>query len=156
MILPLKTLNTYIVSLAKSLDTRGWGLPVSPIAEQESTGKVRFTITGTFPGQALGDADIILEETWSPGPGGFARAQYAYDLIDGPNNRRRAFHLHDGLLSARLGVVAHEHCKETLGEPECDHYLGREMPNGYLALDLLIAAWVEPDRLGCDQLRCLG
>src|SRR6266498_1834526 len=70
--------------------------------------------------------------------------------------RRRAFHLHDRALArARLRSDVHEHCEEVLGETTCRHYLGRELPDGYVALDLLLAAWLEPGVLGCRELTCL-
>jgi hypothetical protein len=64
--------------------------------------------------------------------------------------------VHDRALArARLRTHVHEHCEEVLGDPSCAHYLGRELPDGYAAIDLLMAAWLEPGPLGCGSLTCL-
>ena len=156
MILDLSALNEYVIGLAKALYTRGFDLPANPSGVRDASGKLRFTIRGVLRDDAGGHAEIVLAEIWSQVRDRFARQEYAYDLIDRPRNRRRAFHQHNGFLRRLVAVRVHEHCEEVLDRPACDHYLGHELPNGYLGLDLLIAAWVEPDRLGCGDLRCLG
>jgi hypothetical protein len=105
-----------------------------------------------------GRTEIILEEIWRPLPERrWERREYTYDLVDGPRGRRRAFHLHDrDLAEMALRTVVHEHCAENIGQPTCLHYLGRELPDGYQAIDLLVAAWVEPGDLGCASLTCLN
>jgi hypothetical protein len=155
VILELAALNEYIAGLAKALYTRGFDLPASPYRERAPSGSVQLAIRGSLACAAGIATEISLEEIWAPTGTRFVCEEYAYDLIDRPNSRRRAFHMHDGFMRAHVGVSAHEHCEEVLGQPVCDHYLGRELPNGYVALDLLLAAWLEPDRLGCDDLRCL-
>lgn len=103
------------------------------------------------------DAEISLDELWRPLPElRWERAEYTYDLIDHGRDRRRGFHVHDRALArARLRSHVHEHCEEVLGDVACAHSLGREIPDGYVALDLLLAASLEPGRLGCDALICL-
>ncbi|HET9852048.1 MAG TPA: hypothetical protein VFP56_06030 [Candidatus Limnocylindrales bacterium] len=159
MILSTAGLNQYVIGLAKALYTRGFELPSGPAAEFDDSGHIAFGLVGTIAAaEGLGlDAEISLDERWRPLPERrWERDEYAYDLIDHGRARRRAFHLHDRALSeARLGVLAHEHC-DVLGAPRCSHYVGRDIGDGYLAIDLLLAAWVEPDDLGCDSLICLS
>jgi hypothetical protein len=158
VILSAQALGEYVSGLAKATYSRGFELPSSPIIEVDRTGFLAFSITGTIPDPAAAEAaEISLDEIWRPLPGQrWERREYTYDLIDRPRRRRRAFHLHDrDLAEATFGVPVHEHCEETLGEPTCAHYLGRAMPDGYLALEFLMAAWVEPGALGCEGLRCL-
>ena len=158
MILPRASLNQYVIGLAKALHTRGFDLPVGPSAEFDESGDIAFAIRGVVEGPSgSADAEITLDELWQPLPEHrWERSEYTYDLIDHGRGRRRAFHVHDrALAEARLRSRVHEHCEETLGDIACAHYLGRELPDGYVALDLLMAAWLEPDRLGCSELICL-
>ena len=158
MILGTASLNQYVIGLAKALYTRGFNIPVGPVAEFDESGHVVFGITGVVTDEHGGlDVEISLDEIWRPLPESrWERDEYTYDLVDHARNRRRAFHLHDRALSeARLRSVVHEHCEEAIGAPPCNHYLGRELPDGYVALDLLTAAWLEPRALGCGDLVCL-
>lgn len=159
MIRTTAALNQYVISLAKSLYTRGFDVPTGPIAEFDDSGYIVFAIAGAIPspGGLDVDVEISLDERWRPLPERrWERDEYAYDLIDRGRERRRGLHLHDRALSeARLGALAHEHCEEILGAPECSHYLGREIPDGHVALDLLTAAWLEPGDLDCNSLICL-
>jgi len=158
VILAAQALAEYVSGLAKATYSRGFELPANPIIEIDRAGSLTFSISGTFPDPAFGEAtEVSLDEIWRPLPGPrWERREYTYDLLDRPRRRRRAFHLHDReLAEATFGVSVHEHCEEALGEPTCGHYLGRELPDGYLALELLMAAWVEPGALGCEGLRCL-
>jgi hypothetical protein len=153
----LPALDRYVVGLAKALYTRGFELPANPSALRDPSGTLRFSILGVIPGSISGaDSEIVLEEIWATARDGqWMRREYAYELIDRARHRRRAFHMHDGGLERRLGVSAHEHCEEELGVSGCQHYVGRELPHGYLGLELLVAAWVESGPLGCDHLTCL-
>ena len=127
------------------------------MALRDHSGAIRFSIIGVTPGPTSAvDTEIVLEEIWAPSRDGqWLRREYAYELIDRARHRRRALHRHDGGLGRRLGVSVHEHCEEELGSPRCQHYLGRELPDGYLGLELLVAAWIEPGPLGCEELTCL-
>ncbi len=159
MILSGQALGEYVSGLAKSTYSRGFELPANPLIEIDRTGFLSFSISGNRPDAAAAEtAEISLDEIWRPLPGQrWERLEYTYDLIDRPRGRRRAFHLHDrDLAEATFGVAVHEHCEEALGEPTCGHYVGRELPHGYLGLELLMAAWVEPGVLGCERLTCLG
>lgn len=158
MILGTASLNQYVIGLAKALYTRGFDVSAGPIAEFDDSGHLVFGIGGTVSDQdGAVDAEISLDELWRPLPERrWERDEYTYDLVDHGRNRRRAFHLHDRSLSeALLRSVVHEHCEETKGAPSCGHYLGREIPDGYVALNLLVAAWLEPRGLGCADLVCL-
>lgn len=157
MILSRAPLNQYVIGLAKALDTRGFEVD-GPVAEFDESGYVLFSVSGTAPDAVSGTgARISLDELWRPLPERrWERDEYTYDLVDEGRRRRRAFHLHDrALAEAHLRAVVHEHCEEVLGEPRCRHYLGRDVPDGYVALDLLIAAWIEPGALRCGELTCL-
>jgi hypothetical protein len=159
VILSTHSLNQYVIRLAKALDTRGFDVERSPIAEFDESGIVVFSVTGAIGDRGAGDrAEIILEEVWRPlAEHRWERRENTYDLVDRPRRRRRAFHLHDrDLAEAVWGATVHEHCEEVLGQPTCGHYLGRELPDGYLAIELLMAAWVEPGHLDCSSLICLS
>ena len=85
----------------------------------------------------------------------YERVGYAYELIDHPRDRRRAFHQHDvGRWLRELGVTVHQHCEEKVGRPACAHYLGLPIDDGFEGLDRLLEAWTSPGDLGCDGLRC--
>jgi len=158
LILGTASLNQYVIGLAKALYTRGFDVSTGPLAQFDDSGYIAFEIGGTVADQAGAiDAEISLDELWRPLPERrWERDEYTYDLVDHGRRRRRAFHLHDRALSeARLRSLVHEHCEETSGAPTCGHYLGREIPDGYIALDLLVAAWLEPRVLGCADLVCL-
>jgi hypothetical protein len=159
LILTRASLNQYVIGLAKALHTRGFDLPAGPTAEFDDSGDIVFGIHGIIESPTgIVDAEISLDELWRPLPDlRWERDEYTYDLVDHGRNRRRSFHVHDRALArARLRSAVHEHCEEVLGDVACRHYLGRELPDGYLALDLLITAWLEPGRLGCNALICLA
>jgi hypothetical protein len=158
LILGRAALNQYVIGLAKALHARGFDLRAGPTAEFDDSGDLVFGVRGVTEGPTgILDAEISLDELWRPLPElRWARDEYAYDLVDHGRNRRRAFHVHDRALArARLRTDVHEHCEEVLGDVACRHYLGRDLPDGYVAVDLLIAAWLEPGRLDCDGLICL-
>jgi hypothetical protein len=158
LILARASLNQYVIGLAKALHTRGFDLRAGLTAEFDDSGDIVFGVRGVIESpNGIVDAEISLDELWRPLPElRWERDEYAYDLIDHGRHRRRGFHVHDRALArARLRSDVHEHCEEVLGEAACAHYLGRELPDGYVAVDLLMAAWLEPGRLGCDGLICL-
>lgn len=155
MILARASLNQYVIGLAKALYTRGLDV-AGPVAEFDDSGHIQFSVAGSLADEA-GAVTISLDELWRPMPERhWERDEYTYDLVDEARSRRRAFHLHDrALAAAQLRSVVHEHCEAVLGAPACGHYLGREIPNGYLAIELLMAAWLEPGPLRCADLVCL-
>jgi hypothetical protein len=151
-------LESYIRGLAKDMSTRGFDVPVTIDAEVDQAGSVAFSIVGLLPDpDASLPAEMRIAEIWKPLPNGrWQRAEYTYDLIDRPLRRRRAYHLHDAdHARSVLGVAAHEHCEEILGEPTCDHYRGIELASGHEGIELLDAAWVHSDELGCSSMVCV-
>jgi hypothetical protein len=148
---------SYLGGLAVFLRNRGGALP-EPTLDRYEAGEIGFEVDAEM--SATGEekpATIKAIEIWKPvGEDRYERAEYAYDLIDYPLDRRRAFHLHDAsIYLARLGVTAHEHCEEVLGHPTCDHYLGLPQHSGYEALNALLACWSDPGPLGCAGLECV-
>jgi hypothetical protein len=158
VILGIHGVGEYVTGLAKSLYTRGFELAADPTVEVDDRGHLAFSVVGFIPDPVAADAsEISLAETWHVMPDQrWRRQEYAYDLIDRPRGRRRAFHLHDrAKVEAMRGTAVHEHCDEVLGRPTCSHYLGRDLPDGHVAIALLVAAWVKPGALGCASLDCL-
>lgn len=154
----LGQIASYLDGLAVYLRNMGADVP-EPVLDRYATGAVGFEMTGELPGPSEPQLAVITaREIWEPaGNDRYERAEYAYDLIDYPANRRRAFHMHDvPTYLARLGVTAHEHCEEVLGRPACDHYLGLPVYSGYDGLNSLLACWSDPGPLGCSRLRCAG
>ena len=154
----LAQVASYLGGLAVYLRNLGAEVP-EPVLDRYESGEIGFELTAELSGSVDPRAAVVTaREIWGPvGAGRFQRAEYAYDLIDYPANRRRAFHMHDvPEYLARLGVTAHEHCEEVLGKPTCDHYLGLPVYSGYEGLNTLLACWSDPGPLGCARLRCAG
>jgi len=153
----LQQVASYVGGLAVYLRNLGAEVP-EPVLDRYDSGEIGFELTADLPGSFdPKPAVVTAQEIWrSAGDGRYERAEYAYDLIDYPANRRRAFHMHDvPEYLARLGVTAHEHCEEVLGKPTCDHYLGLPVFTGYEGLNALLACWSDPGPLGCAGLRCV-
>jgi hypothetical protein len=154
----LQQVASYVGGLAVYLRNLGAEVP-EPVLDRYDSGEIGFELAAELPGSFdPKPAVITAQEIWTPAAGGrYERAEYAYDLIDHPANRRRAFHIHDvPEYLGRLGVTAHEHCEEVLGKPTCDHYLGLPLYSGYERLNALLACWSDPGPLGCARLRCAG
>jgi hypothetical protein len=153
----LRELRQYLGSLTAIL----WNLAVEmavPTLDQYRSGHLGFDLEARLPGSAVPrPATIRLAEIWAPaGISRFHRREYAFDLIDYPRNRRRAFHGHDPDHFAReFGVLVHEHCEENLGAPDCSHYFGLPM-DGFQAIDEFTRLWSQPAHLGCAGLPCMG
>ena len=89
-----------------------------PALDTYDDGFIGFEFEATMPGPGTPRPSIIkLVEVWAPvRPGRYALAEYGYDFIEYPMNRRRAFHRHDEVEFLReFGVAVHEHCEEVLG-----------------------------------------
>lgn len=150
-------LQVYLGRLAATLWNYGAELP-QPSLDPYPDGSHGFEFTATMPGSDRPRSAMIkLVEIWTPvRRGDFARAEYDYDFIEYPRNRRRAFHRHDEDTFLRnFGVAVHEHCEEILAVPTCDHYMGLPV-NGYEAIRRFTLLWGQPGSLGCSQLRCIG
>ena len=153
----LPELRIYLGRLAATLWNYGADLP-QPTLDPYDDGSYGFAFSATLPGAATPEPPRIkLAETWEPvGHGEYARAEYAYDFLEYPLNRRRAFHRHDEADFLRLfAVVVHEHCEEVLGTPVCRHYMGLPI-DGHEAVRRFTILWGQPVPLGCSDLRCIG
>ena len=129
-----------------------------PTLDRFDKSEVGFSFAAELPGTALPKPPLIeLTEVWAPERHGQYRlAEYAYDFIDYPLARRRAFHRHDpDRFDRAFGVVVHEHCEEFLGQPACNHYFGLPM-DAYEAIKRFLSSWGQPTPLGCAGLRCMG
>jgi hypothetical protein len=153
----LDQLRRYLGGLTVYLRNVGATVP-EPTLDRYHSGEVGFELVAALPGPDIpAPATIELDEIWTPAGERYERTEYAYDLIEHPFDRRRAFHAHDtATFAARFGVLVHEHCEETLGRPTCGHYYGFPVTDGYEALDRLLAIWSLPSPLGCSGLRCIG
>lgn len=146
---------------ADTLATILWnhGADVSgPFLDRYDETNIVVTVSAHLPGPAVPAAtEVVLQEVWEPvTEERYRRIEYAYDLIDHPLNRRRAFHAHDApQFIAEFDVVTHEHCEETLGAPACQHYFGLPV-DAYDAVRRFTMIWGRPDPLGCDDLRCMA
>jgi hypothetical protein len=151
-------INRYIVAALADLESRGFEVPTLIEAQIDDEGVLSFSIQGHCPEESVArPALAVLREVWMPvGERVWRRSEYAYDLIDHPADRRRAWHMH-AVDQARsvLGAAAHEHCEERLGRPACEHYRGYELSNIHVGIALIDAAWTEPGPLGCETLVCL-
>ena len=128
-----------------------------PAIETDRHANVAFLIEARLPDSGMPQQALVrIRELWTPTGGDWERDEYAYDLVDHPRTRRRAYHLHnpDDFRSA-YDVVVHEHCEEDLGAPRCAHYYGEPVADAYRGVELLLLAWTEDDSLGCGDLRCL-
>jgi hypothetical protein len=153
----LDRLRRYLGGLTVYLRNYGASLP-EPALDRYLQGGVGFEFEALLPGSDRPrPATVHAGEIWEPVDEGYVRAEYVYELIDYPLDRRRALHSHDtDIFARRFGVLVHEHCEEVLGQPTCGHYHGIPVENGYEALDRLLVTWARPEPLGCTSLRCIG
>ena len=129
-----------------------------PTLDRFDKSEVGFSFAAELSGTALPKPPLIeLTEVWAPERHGQYRlAEYAYDFIDYPLARRRAFHRHDpDRFDRAFGVAVHEHCEEILGQPACDHYFGLPV-DAYEAIERFLSSWGQPTPLGCTGSRCMG
>lgn len=150
-------LASYISGLATYLVRLGAQLRSQPTLDVYDGGVLGFDIEAVLPGAgAPNAAEIRLSETWRPRGAGFERDEYEYELVERERPRRRAFHRHHPETFLRRAETAiHEHCEEVLGQPECDHYVGLPLRDGYEAIERIQLAWTEADNLGCAGLDCM-
>ena len=151
-----RQLREHLNRLTTILFRYGASFPV-PVLERYEFGVLRFSFTAELPGPNTPlPATIRLAEIWQPtSKTDYRRAEYAFDFIDHPGSRRRAFHCHDPEYFAReFGVLVHEHCEERLASPDCDHYYGLPI-DAYDAIGVFARSWGRPGALGCAEVRCL-
>lgn len=157
--------------MAKLLDLRGhlgtlsailWNHGASfavPTLDSYDGETVGFSFEVDLPGPASPRPAVIkLAEIWAPQGrlDDFRRREYAYDFIEHPLARRRAFHGHDPDHFAReFGVLVHEHCEERLGLPDCDQYYGLPI-TAHEAIRQFVSLWGQPGPIGCAALRCIA
>lgn len=153
----LDQLRRYVGGLTIYLRNFGAMVP-EPTLDRYATGEVGFEFAAVLPGSDQPRSAIVrVGEIWEPSRGGYERDEYLYDFIEYPLDRRRGLHAHDtDVFARRFGVLVHEHCEESLGRPDCDHYHGIPVATGYEALDRLLSTWGQPGPLGCPTLRCIG
>lgn len=147
-------LREHLGLLSTILWNYGADFPVPTLDDYES-GEAGFSFSADLPVSSTPKPAVIkLAEIWEPArPDGFTRVEYAYEFIDYPLARRRAFHGHDPAYFAReFGVLVHEHCEERLGSPECSHYYGLPI-SGFEAIRQFASLWGQATQLGCASLR---
>lgn len=149
-------LRRYVNDVATKLWSLGADLDGEPEALQDASGALRITVRARLPDAGIPRQALIrIDETWRRHGSEWERDEYAYELVDHPRRRRRAFHRHDAAhFAATHDVLVHEHCEEALGSPTCGHYAGDPVIDAYVGVDLLLLAWTD-DALDCDELRCL-
>jgi hypothetical protein len=150
-------LRNHVGRLATILWNYGAEFP-QPVLDPYDDGSYGFEIEATLPGMGTPKPAVIkLVETWERVErGDYAIAEYDYDFIEYPLNRRRAFHRHDEVDFVRsFGVAVHEHCEEVLNQPACQHYLGLPV-NAYEAIRRFTTLWGQPGPLGCADVPCIG
>lgn len=154
----LAELQRHVGTLTAILWNYGATLAIPTLGRYRDTGNVGFEVTAELPGPTSPRPAIVkLAEIWA-GRGGdeFARLEYAYDFVEHPLNRRRAFHSHHPEAFARaFRVLVHEHCEEVLGAPTCHHYYGLPV-DAFEAIRRFTVAWGQPDPLGCADLLCMS
>lgn len=157
----MRATRSHLVRHAADLATRLWtmgaDLDGDPVMTVKDDGTMTFRMDASLPDSGIPDRALLtVREEWRSIGREFERVAYAYELIDHPRRRRRAFHRHDtDRFLAVHDVAVHEHCEETLGLPACDHYAGDPVPDGYRGIELLLLAWTD-EPLGCNGLRCLA
>ncbi len=155
-------LEDYLTDLAELLERYGVGL--DPAAGEDlsviesPSGSLSFALRGFLPDAHQPPRSTLeLREVWQPSESGaLERRDYAYELIDHERGYRRAFHLHDrDWFAERFDVVVHEHCKHPPGTAACDHLAGHPVRDGFRAVEMLMAIWIDPVVPDCAALPCL-
>ena len=127
------------------------------LSEQEGSGELSFELWGDLPdSRSPGRSELVVREHFErEGADDFVRFAYAYELLDGERDFRRAFHLHDPEWFQReFLVVVHEHCERPVGHALCGHFEGSPIKDAYGGVMTLMETWcAEPP--DCAQLRCL-
>lgn len=154
----VEDVKDHLGTLAVILWNYGAQFPVPTLDEYADTDNLGFSFSVDLPGADLpAPATITLSEIWVPGDRAreFDRSEYAYDFIEHPRNRRRAFHsTHRDFYARHFGVLVHEHCEEILGAPTCGHYFGLPV-TAYEAIASFTAIWGRPGPVCCTDLRCM-
>ena len=150
-------LSRRLDALAATLWNLGADFPV-PVLQQTTSGVVGFELSALLPGPPPPLApEIAITERWSPdGRDRFRLREYAYEFIERPLDRRRAFHRHDDAwFLEHHAVTVHEHCEEVIGAPACSHYFGLPI-DPFEAIQRFLVQWGQAEPLGCADLRCMA
>jgi hypothetical protein len=129
-----------------------------PFINASQGGARWFEVRAGLPdGRAPSRSVIGVREVWQPvAADACERREYEYELLDRDRDSRRAFHLHDRDVFARVfDVVVHEHCEQPIGTSSCDHYAGQPVRDAFAGVELLVGTWVDPDTPDCGALLCL-
>jgi hypothetical protein len=153
-------LEDYLANVAELLERYGAVVDpdVEPVIFASPSGARWFELRAAlWDGPVPSRSTVELREVWQPaGEDGYERSEYEYELLDGRHDYRRAFHLHDrDAFVRRFSVVVHEHCERPIGSWPCDHYAGMPIRDAFAAVELVVAAWVDPNEPDCSSLTCL-
>jgi hypothetical protein len=154
----LRELQVHLGTLATILWNYGASFPDPTLDRYADTGNLGFVFTAELPGsQQPRAATVRMAELWQrDGRDAYRRREYAYDFVEHPLARRRAFHGHDPDHFAReFRVLVHEHCEEALGRPTCQHYYGLPV-DPYEAIRRFASLWGQPGPLRCADLQCMS
>lgn len=152
----------YLGRVAQLLERYGAVLDLSPdgvlAVEETPTGALLFALRGFLPDGRTPPVSIVeVREVWRrAGPDVVERSEYEYELVDHERGFRRAFHLHDReAWLRRFQVAVHEHCERPIGVAPCQHIAGLPVRDAFRGVELLLAAWVDPDLPDCRAMICL-
>jgi hypothetical protein len=160
--LSIEGFEDYLGRVAQLLERYGAVLDLSPggalAIEETPSGAVSFALRGFLPdGRIQPLSTVEVREVWRrAGLDAVERWEYEYELIDHERGFRRAFHLHDrDAWLRRFQVAVHEHCERPIGVAPCQHIAGLPVRDAFRGIELLLAAWVDPDPPDCRAMTCL-
>ena len=153
----------YLLRVAALLERYGIALRLPEDADEleileDHAGDLSFELLGDLPDAANPSrSEIVVRERFDRvGPDQYARAGYAYEILDRERDYRRSFHLHDPEWFRReFLVVVHEHCESPTGHVSCKHYEGSPIKDAYSGVETLMDVWTGPQP-DCSRLTCLG
>jgi len=153
-------LEDYVADVVELLERYGALVDEDPqpFINASPSGARWFEVRAGLPdGRAPSRTAVWIREAWQPvAADAWERREYEYELLDRDRNSRRAFHLHDRDVFARVfDVVVHEHCEQPIGMSSCDHYAGQPVRDAFAGVDLLVGTWVDPGEPDCGALTCL-
>jgi len=153
-------LEDYVADVVELLERYGAvvGPDPQPFINATPSGARWFEVRAVLQdGRTPSRSVVELREVWQPvATGSYERREYEFELLDRDRDSRRAFHLHDRDVFARVfDVVVHEHCEQPIGSSSCDHYAGQPVRDAFAGVEILIGTWVNPNEPDCDALTCL-
>lgn len=153
-------LEDYVADVVELLERYGAavGPDAQPYINATPSGARWFEIRAVLhDGRSPSRSAMELREVWRPlATDSYERREYEFELLDRDRDLRRAFHLHDRDVFARVfDVVVHEHCEQPIGSSSCDHYAGLPVRDAFAGVEILIDTWIKPDVPDCGALTCL-